>query len=271
MVASPSERKTELTTRVWDAFLTEQDKAHLAASTPTRRRGFGRRAAVLSVDNYRKALGDRPEPLLDSIRTWPASTGLAGWDAAARIAELLSAARAVHIPVIHLTGLAEEESGIPAWASTLGGRHGLNGRSADELDRHHRRFDFIDQAAPRTGEVVLKKTAPSGFFGTPLLAYLISERIDTLIVCGESVSGCVRATVTDGCANRLHMIVVEECVYDRHQASLAMNLFDIDQKYGDVVSLAEVTEWINAQQQSAAMQDHGAPAPSNAGSVYPRT
>jgi len=255
-----------MTTRVWDAFLTEQDKAHLAASAPTRRRGFGRNAAVLSVDNYRKALGDKPEPLLESIRTWPASTGLAGWDAAARISELLSLARAVDIPVIHLTGLAEEESGIPAWAAKLGGRHGLNGRDANELDRHKRRFDLIDQAAPRPGEVVLKKTAPSGFFGTPLLAYLISERIDTLIVCGESVSGCVRATVTDGCANRLHMIVVEECVYDRHEASRAMNLFDIDQKYGDVLSLAEVAEWISAQQRSTATPDHCASAPSSAGS-----
>jgi nicotinamidase-related amidase len=260
-----------LTTRVWDAFLTEQDKAHLAASAPTRRRGFGDRAAVLSVDNYRKALGDKPEPLVESVRTWPASTGLEGWEAATRIAQLLAVARDAGIPVIHLTGLAEEESGIPAWAAKLGGRHGLNGRSTDELDRHRRRFDFIDQAAPRTGEVVLKKTAPSGFFGTPLLAYLISERIDTLIVCGESVSGCVRATVTDGCANRLHMIVVEECVYDRHQASRAMNLFDIDQKYGDVLSLAEVTEWIDAQQRSTGTPDHGASAPSNAGSAHPRT
>jgi nicotinamidase-related amidase len=74
-------------------------------------------------------------------------------------------------------------------------------------------------------------------------------------VCGESVSGCVRATVTDGCAYRLHMIVVEECVYDRHEASRAMNLFDIDQKYGDVLSLAEVTEWIGERRNAPANAD----------------
>ena len=235
-----------MTQRVWDAFLTEQDKAHLAASAPTRRRGFGRKAAVLSVDNYRKALGDKPEPLLDAIATWPASTGLAGWEAADRIAELLAAARTADVPVIHLTGLSEEESGIPAWAATLGGRHAADGTTPEQADRRRRRFDFIEQAAPLPGEVVLKKTAPSGFFGTPLLAHLIAEGIDTLIVCGESVSGCIRATVTDGCANRLHMVVVEECVYDRHEASRAINLFDIDQKYGDVISLTEAIEWITA-------------------------
>jgi maleamate amidohydrolase len=242
-----------MTTRVWDAFLTEQDKAHLAASAPIRRRGFGRKAAVLSVDNYRKALGDKPEPLLDAIRTWPSSTGSAGWEAAERIAELLAAARSARIPVIHLTGLPEEESGIPAWGASLGGRHALGGKTTEEVDRHRRRFEFIEQAAPLPGEVVLKKTAPSGFFGTPLLAHLIAEGIDTLIVCGESVSGCVRATVTDGCANRLRMVVVEECVYDRHEASRAMNLFDIDQKYGDVISLAEAVDWITAQRQPTSL------------------
>jgi nicotinamidase-related amidase len=208
-------------------------------------------------------LGDSPEPLLDAIRTWPASTGLSGWEAADRIAELLSVARAADIPVIHLTGLAEEESGIPAWAAKLGGRHGLNGQTAERLDRHRRRFDFIEQAAPLPGEVVLKKTAPSGFFGTPLLAHLIAEDIDTLIVCGESVSGCVRATVTDGCAYRLHMVVVEECVYDRHEAARAINLFDIDQKYGDVISLAEVIEWITKRQSALNAGDRN-PSPQQA-------
>lgn len=243
-----------MTVRVWDRFLTEQDRAHLEASPPTRRRGFGRSPAVLSIDNYRKALGDNPEPLLDAIRTWPASTGLAGWAAAERIVELLAVARAAELPVIHLTGLAEEESGIAAWGAALKGRHAPNGRSAEQLGRYRRRFDFIEQAAPLPGEVVLKKTAPSGFFGTPLLAHLIAARIDTLIVCGESVSGCVRATVTDGCANRLHMIVVEECVYDRHEAARAMNLFDIDQKYGDVVSLDEVVAWISSHRGDSTVQ-----------------
>lgn len=246
--------------RVWDRFLTEQDKAHLAASPPTRRRGYGRVPAVLSIDNYRKALGDRPEPLLDAIRTWPASTGADGWRAADKIADLLSTARAAEIPVIHLTGLAEEESGIPAWGAALRGRHSLSGRTPEELDRHRRRFDFIEQAAPLTGEVVLKKTAPSGFFGTPLLAHLIAQKIDTLIVCGESVSGCVRATVTDGCANRLHMIVVEECVYDRHESSRAMNLFDIDQKYGDVVSLDEAVAWMTSFRTNTTAPESFAPA-----------
>ena len=61
--------------------------------------------------------------------------------------------------------------------------------------------------------------------------------------CGESTSGCVRASVVDGCTYRYRMIVVEEGVFDRHEATHAINLFDMHQKYADVVSLAEVLEY----------------------------
>lgn len=232
--------------RVWDRFLTERDKAHLASSPAKGRYGFGRRPAVLSVDNYRKAVGDRPEPILDAIRTWPGSTGLEGWAALDRTVELLAAARAAGIPVIHVTALGEEESGMPGWGAALGGRHRSNPRTPEEADRHRRRLDIVEQAAPVAGEVVLRKTAPSAFFGTPLAAHLMGAGIDTLIVCGESVSGCVRATVVDGRSHRLRMVVVEDCVYDRHEATRAMNLFDLDQKYADVLALEEVTEWMGS-------------------------
>jgi nicotinamidase-related amidase len=237
--------------RVWDRFLTEQDKAHLALSPPKGRYGFGRRAAVLSVDNYRKAVGDEPEPLLEAVRTWPGSTGLAGWEALGHIETLFKAARDASIPIVHVTALGQEESGMPGWGARLGGRHAPPTRTLEEQDRHRRRLDIVEQAAPLPGEVVLRKTAPSAFFGTPLAAHLIGAGIDTLIVCGESVSGCVRATVVDGCSLRLHIIVVEECVYDRHEASRAMNLFDMDQKYADVLSLAEVTAWLETSSRAA--------------------
>jgi nicotinamidase-related amidase len=120
-------------------------------------------------------------------------------------------------------------------------------RTPEEADRHSRRLDIVEQAAPLPGEVVLKKTGPSAFFGTPLAAHLIGQGVDTIIVCGESVSGCVRATVVDGRSYRLNVIVVEDCVYDRHEASRAINLFDMDQKYADVISLDEVTAWLWSQ------------------------
>jgi nicotinamidase-related amidase len=234
--------------RLWDAFLTEQDKAHRAAVPAPPAYGFGQRAAVLSIDNYRAAVGDAPEPLLESIRTWPGSTGLAGWAALERTATLLAAARSASVPVIHTTGIPVEESGVPGWR--LGGvNRGMDqtdGGNATQ-DRYRRRYEFVEQAAPLPGEVIIRKNAPSAFFGTGLLPHLIGAGIDTLLICGETVSGCVRATVVDGCAYRLHMIVVEDCVYDRYEASWAINLFDIEQKYGDVLSLDAVLAWLSEE------------------------
>ena len=104
--------------RVWDSFLTEQDRAHLAMSKH-RDIGFGERPALLLVDLYRWVFGDKPEPLLEAIKTWPSSCGLAGWQAIPSIQTLLKVAREASIPIVHMTGLDQE--GVLAGAS--GGEH----------------------------------------------------------------------------------------------------------------------------------------------------
>jgi maleamate amidohydrolase len=233
--------------RVWDRFLTEQDKAHVAASI-RRPVGFGENPAVLMIDNYRWVIGDEPEPILEQIKRWPGGTGLAGWQALERIKELLAVARELRIPVCHVTGLDDEASGVPGWSVRRDGGHRASRRgdeqSAAEQDRYRRRYDIVEQAAPVPGEVVLYKSSPSAFWGTPLVAQLNRLGIDTLIVGGESTSGCVRASVVDGTTYRYRMIVAEECSYDRHEACHAINLFDMHQKYADVLPLAEVIQWM---------------------------
>jgi nicotinamidase-related amidase len=237
-----------MTKRVWDAFLTVRDRAHLASSEPSQRWGFGERAAVLSVDNYRKAIGDAPEPLLDAIAAWPSSTGLEGWGALESVSVLLTAARAAGVPVIHVAGEAPKAAEIAGWREGMGGRHATQSDDAAAQDRLDRGYDFVDQARPMPGEVVMRKTAPSAFFGTPLIAHLVDLRIDTLIVCGEAVSGCIRASVVDGRSHRFRIIVPEECVYDRHEATWALNLFDMHEKYADVLPLDEVLSWLSRGQ-----------------------
>jgi len=118
--------------------------------------------------------------------------------------------------------------------------------SLEARDRWQRRYDIVDEVAPLPGEAVLRKSSPSAFWGTPLAGHLNYLGVDTLITCGESTSGCVRASVVDGCTYRYRMIVVEEGVFDRHEAAHAINLFDMHQKYADVVSLAEVLEYLSA-------------------------
>lgn len=228
-------------TRVWDPYLTEQDKAHLAANGTRPPFGFGARPVVLSIDNYRWVVGDEPKPLLDSIKEWPGSTGLSGWAALEHIKTLFANARRAGIPIVHITGLSQAESGVASWGR---GRGTAGPDDPAALDRMARRFDIVEQAAPEPGEAILRKSAPSAFFGTPLMAHLNALGADTLIVCGESTSGCVRASVVDGRSYRFKVIVVEECVYDRHEAAHAINLFDMNQKYADVLGLEQVSAWM---------------------------
>jgi maleamate amidohydrolase len=229
------------TARVWEPFLTAQDRAHLAVSRD-RRVGFGRAPAFVFIDLYRGVYGDAPQPLLEAIKTWPGSCGLAAWDAIPHLQRLLSLARELHLPVVHITGL--EDSGMLGWGEAA---HGGSGRGQSTPERRRGRYDIIPQVAPLPGEVVLRKTTPSAFNGTPLLAHLNYLGVDTLIVGGESTSGCVRASVVDGCSYRFKVIVVEECVFDRHEAAHAMNLFDMHQKYADVLPLAEVEQHLQSR------------------------
>lgn len=224
--------------RVWDKFLTEQDKASLGGRQE-RRIGFGEHPALLYIDLYRGVFGDKPEPLLEAIKTWPGSCGQAGWNAIPHLQRLLAVAREQGIPVIHITGL----DGVPGWTpSRQGGRP--RAETPESLDQEERRFQIIDEVAPIEGEWVLHKTSPSAFWGTPLTGLLNGLGVDTLIVGGESTSGCVRSSVTEACTYRFKVTVVEECVFDRHEASHAMHLFGM-QKYADIISLDETLETLD--------------------------
>ena len=227
--------------RVWDQYLTERDRAHLAMR-PSRRRGFGERPALLLIDLYRWVFGDKPEPILDALKKWPSSCGLEAWEAVPHIQKLLAKSREVGIPIVYLTGLGDVgvASRSPQRDSDLQGK-----RDPEAQDRLRRRFDIIDEVAPLPGETVLRKASPSGFWGTPLVGHLNALHIDTIITCGESTSGCVRASVVDGSTYRFRMVVAEECVFDRHQATHAMNLFDMNQKYADVLALQEVLDYLD--------------------------
>ncbi len=239
--------------RVWDRYLSEADKAHVSTSRD-RRVGFGSKPALLLIDLYRAVFGDKPEPLMEAIKTWPSSCGMAGWNALPHIQRLLAASRAAGIPVIHITMLAN--SGMPSWSEAAhrgaGGRG--SGAALDEaaLDRKRRGPEIVDEVAPIPGEVVLRKTAPSAFWGTPLAGQLTYLGVDTLIVAGESTSGCVRASVVEAVSHRYRVQVVEECVFDRHEAPHAINLFDLHQKYADVIPLSEALAHLGKSQAGVA-------------------
>lgn len=101
---------------------------------------------------------------------------------------------------------------------------------------------IVDSLAPQPGELVVRKTVPSAFVGTSLAAWLSAAAVQTLIVAGCVTSGCVRASVVDAMSLGFRPIVLSDCVGDRAIAPHDANLFDMAQKYADVMRWEELAE-----------------------------
>ena len=221
----------------WDRYLTEQDKQHIAISGKQGQYGLGVRPVILVIDVYYRSLGNERKPLLESIKDWPRSCGLDGWAAVDRMVGLLAAARAKNVPVVYTRGLSGF-SKINIQAEKNGKSRNRGGDRLPGLAN-----EIVAEVAPQSGDLVIDKTAPSAFSGTPLMHYLRMVGADTLIVCGEATSGCVRAAVVDGASYRYHVGIVGECCFDRTQVSHWISLFDMDQKYGDVIDVKTTTDY----------------------------
>ncbi|MFO1395217.1 MAG: isochorismatase family protein [Steroidobacteraceae bacterium] len=189
--------------------------------------------------------GARPAlVVVDFVRAYlvPGSPLYAGAEPArAAAAALLAAARAARIPVVH-TNVRYQPGGrdggvfyrkVPALACFQDGAH-------PELAA------FAEGLEPAPGETVITKQYASAFFGTPLSSLLASLGVDTLLIAGVSTSGCIRATAVDACQHGYIPLVVREAVGDRHPAPHEANLFDLQAKYAEVVSLEAARAYLGS-------------------------
>ena len=101
-------------------------------------------------------------------------------------------------------------------------------------------YSIRPEFKPAPDDVVITKVRASAFFGTPLAAHLTQLGVKSVIVCGESTSGCVRASAVDAYSHGFHVTLVEECCFDRSPISHKVNLFDMHHKYADVLHVDEV-------------------------------
>lgn len=223
--------------RIWDAYLTESDRSHVR-QRPTPVRGMGTSPALIMVDLYRKAFDGPESGANGSIQS---GCGESGLRALPSLRSLLAGARQAAVPVVHLTGVTE----YPRWSDPLPAERVTTATEAGSQQRR-RDYEIIPELSPAANEIVLAKPGPSGFWATPLASLLRRSGVDSVIVAGESTSGCVRATVVDARSHHFRVWVVEECVFDRHEAPHAVNLFDMDRKYADVVSLAKTTTYLRS-------------------------
>jgi len=231
-----------MTERIWDKYLSERDKAVFKASGFGAHAGFGKRPALLVIDVSWGFAGDKPEPILDSIKRWSNSCGAESWDAIKAIKSLTSAFHAKKLPVIYTTG-ENRPDGWDAGSWTWKNTRVLE--SLPPVDNSLDANEIVADIAPKPQDIVILKQKPSGFFGTDMASFLTLLGADSVIVTGTTTSGCVRATVLDAFSLNYRIAVVEDGCFDRSQASHAINLCDMHAKYADVVPAAEVLQFVD--------------------------
>jgi nicotinamidase-related amidase len=186
-------------------------------------------------------LGTRPAVLVVDFScgfTDPGST--LGSDLTAEVEatkRLLDAARAKGLPVIYTTiGYDQSLKDGGLWLQKV--------PALGELQVGGRWVDIDPRLEPRADEPVVLKKGASAFFGTNLAAILVTQQVDSVILCGATTSGCIRATAIDLLQLGWPTLVPRECVGDRAQAPHEANLFDIQAKYADVVSVEDALGYL---------------------------
>jgi len=226
--------------RPWDAIITDRDRAVMAASGMGQRAGLGSRPCLLVVDITYAFTGDRPEPILESIKRFPHSGGDVAWAALPNVAELIATSRARGIPVVYTRQTRRTDS------LTAGGWGRKNRRALAASPAGIDPMQIPDIVAPNPGDLVIDKEKPSAFFGTTLLGYLHAMGADSVVIAGTSTSGCVRSTAVDAFSYNYPTVVVEDCCFDRSLTSHAIALFDLECRYADVVTLDELRPMLDA-------------------------
>lgn len=213
--------------RVWDDILSEQDRAVIVEAGYSSRgaaswesRGLGTRPVVLVIDMQNLTCG-RNVPILEAIKEYRTAMGEIAWRAIGYIGPFLETARRSGVPIIY-TRVIPRNFGPDSEA-----------------------VQVVAPLAPQEGDLVIDKNYASAFYGTALLRNLVQRGADTVIIVGNTTSGCVRATAIDAQENGFSVVIPEECVFDRIQASHKASLLDLWMKYAEVLPVAEVTKYLN--------------------------
>jgi len=223
---------------VWDEFLTEQDRKVVERRPRRLLNGFGERPALLVVDMNRGAIGeDRPIP--EQVDRYPNACGSSAWATVRHMQKLIPTARDAGIPIIYSRHIFRAIHDLP--------------KAKDKNYLYSELSPLSElqpEIAPEPGDLIIEKQRASVFFQTGLIYVLLNKKIDTLLITGNSTSGCIRATAIDGIGYEFKVSVLEECVFDRIELSHKASLFDLQFKYCDLVSLDRTYEYIDSIRKS---------------------
>jgi maleamate amidohydrolase len=219
----------------WDGIISEEEKRAYRAAGFGKPGGMGKRPALAVIDVQYRTTGTSPKPFFEAVKEFSTSCGEVAWEAVNHIAPLLETFRANGFPVLypHVAPKKAYDSGR------------LAAKVAGIMDIPDKGYEFVAEIAPQSGDILIPKRHPSAFFGTSFASYLVDLGVDTLVVVGCSTSGCVRSTVVDAFSYNFRVVVPEDCCYDRSFVSHAVNLFDMAEKYADVMPSSDLIGRLN--------------------------
>jgi maleamate amidohydrolase len=213
----------------WMSVVPEMERELYQRSGFGEPQAFGASPALIVVDVTLAFTGSKPQSMAEAIREYPTSCGAVAWEALPRIRRLIALFRQRGWPIVFTRNDCIDQT----YAGSATKR--VRTRPASPSGQQ-----FPPDIAPHESEWVLEKAKASCFFATPLTAYFQKQRVDTVVVCGVSTSGCVRASVVDACSYGYITYVIDDCCFDRSHFAHCANLFDMGAKYASVVSLAEL-------------------------------
>src|SRR5215470_8081126 len=195
----------------------------------------GPNAALLAIDLYNQVYDGGPHPPIELAARYPSSCGIYAHRAVEPTKRLIAAARRAALPIFFCT------QDVRSHARPLGAFSTKRKGRAMTPDN----YAIYKEFPLRDGDIMIFKQRASAFQGTPIISHLNVLGVQSLIVCGEATSGCVRASVVDAYSNGFNVAIVEECTFDQTELTHKVNLFDMHHKYADVMVLAEVEEHLD--------------------------
>jgi len=219
-----SDSNHQCTERVWDRYIEEPFRSRVARQTNSPQ--ITKKSALVVVDLYNLVYEGGDKPISELIDQYPAACGEHAYRAIDPTNKLIALFR---------------DRGLPVFFSTKDfGRSQRTGNATHRPRNVPKPADY--EICPaidfQPTDVLIKKLRASVFFETSLREHLQRLDVGDLFVAGESTSGCVRASVVDAFSLGYRVCVVEDCVFDQNMVSHAINLYDIQHKYGHVSRLS---------------------------------
>ena len=209
----------------WRGYVPESELETYRKGGFTKKIGIGRKPALLNIDTtwmfvdpaYSQCGAEMPEMIEALVR-------------------LTEAFRSLDLPIYYSR---RDNRAHPTYRGIWNLR--LSTAGDKQYSQDARADEWPARYAPRDEDRIILKNKPSSFFHTPLESFLRYDEVDTVIACGISTSGCVRAGVVDAFSHNFRTIVAGDACGDRSAAAHKANLFDMDMKFADVESTDDIT------------------------------